>query len=328
MSAKPQESTIYENSDQLILEQIPDKTRHQDPFYGVTFSGRSVPQNRIIPNPPGKKPVSPIQHLGQPELGYTSENVDFVRAILTGGGLNPNSYRLPPLIRRISACLRALKMDSVSAARDLVSQNPQYLAVAVDSLLIGTTDFFRDEPVFRVLAKAVVPDLISRNAKSKVLSVASSGGEELYSVAMLFAHHGGLEKTRFVGRDIRESVIKVARQATYPSHATESIPGDLCERYLVKIGKTVSIHSEITKRVEWELHNVLSSQEIEQWDMILCRNLAIYLESEVSHHLWDRLSSALVPGGILVVGRAERPLIQDLNRIGPCIYKKNQNTHG
>jgi chemotaxis protein methyltransferase CheR len=61
--------------------------------------------------------------------------------------------------------------------------------------------------------------------------------------------------------------------------------------------------------------------------MILCRNLAIYLEPATALRMWQHLANALVPGGILVVGKAEKPQLAGLRRISPCIFKKTPAFH-
>ena len=79
---------------------------------------------------------------------------------------------------------------------------------------------------------------------------------------------------------------------------------------------------ELSRRLEWRRGDVLRESTGGPWDMILCRNLAIYLEDAVVRALWNRLADALVPGGILVTGRAEKPARTDLVRLSPCSYQK------
>jgi chemotaxis methyl-accepting protein methylase len=58
------------------------------------------------------------------------------------------------------------------------------------------------------------------------------------------------------------------------------------------------------------------------WDLILCRNLAIYLEPVAAEVLWMRLAEAIAPGGYLIVGKAEKPRVSSLRRVAPSIYCK------
>jgi chemotaxis protein methyltransferase CheR len=273
-------------------------------------------------SPPSSRPMPRFTE----ELPHSENNLRFVRTVLTTAGLNASAYRLAPLVRRIPACLRAMKVGGQEAALQMVrSGSPRQLRLAVDALLIGTTSFFRDDAVFQELESRIVPEIVTREKSPKVWSVACSGGKELYSLSMLFASHGVSTRSRFLGTDCRAAAIETARQGNYSASAHHAIPSYLADRYLLQRKHSVSIHPELASRMEWEWADALAFRENDsQWDMILCRNLAIYLEPEITTRLWQELVSQLLPGGILVVGRAEKPQVRDLVRIGPCIYKRIQ----
>jgi chemotaxis protein methyltransferase CheR len=73
--------------------------------------------------------------------------------------------------------------------------------------------------------------------------------------------------------------------------------------------------------------NVLRAPSEGFWDIILCRNVAIYLKREASCALWAMLALRLRPGGLLVVGNAERPSVPGLNHLDRCLYRKNGDSH-
>ena len=75
----------------------------------------------------------------------------------------------------------------------------------------------------------------------------------------------------------------------------------------------------------WRTADVLAGPVPGPWDLILCRNLAIYLQPDANARLWAGLESALRPGGFLVTGKAERPAgpaAARLRAAGPCVYRK------
>ena len=78
--------------------------------------------------------------------------------------------------------------------------------------------------------------------------------------------------------------------------------------------------------IDWRRENVLNADYEGSWNLILCRNLAIYLEAETAARLWQRIAGALAPGGFLVVGSAERPVVAGLHRCGPCIYRRPRHS--
>lgn len=249
----------------------------------------------------------------------------FLEAIFSAAGLERQSYRPGPLLRRIPACLRALRADSVADAGEILKRHPERLAHAVHALLIGTTEFFRDAAVFDALQQGVVPALLERRRYPRVWSVACSEGQELYSVAMMFALRGELAAGQFLGTDCRPQAIAHARRGLYPAATGAGIREPYRSRYSVTgMGGTV-IAPALRRAIDWHVGDIFQDGSIgseRSWDLILCRNLSIYLDPEAGARLWGKLAAALEPGGILVVGKAEKPLAASLQKIAPSIYRK------
>jgi chemotaxis protein methyltransferase CheR len=83
----------------------------------------------------------------------------------------------------------------------------------------------------------------------------------------------------------------------------------------------------VRQALNWQQGNILAVAPGDEaaWDVILCRNVAIYLEAAAAARLWSRLSQALDVGGILVAGKAERPDHQaGLVRWAPCVFEKGK----
>ena len=230
---------------------------------------------------------------------------------------------MAPLIRRLPACLRALRVPSIAVAKDLLTRQPQKLQLAIDALLIGTSSFFRDDLVFEHLADEVIPAMVARTGKPRVWSAACSNGMELYSVAMMLADHAALSLKQLLGTDFRSEAISEAERGIYSPEAASGIPPTLAERHLIRGKASVAVAPAIHASVRWECRDLLTDSDPGPWDMILCRNLAIYLESGVVAQLWKKLRAALAPGGVLVVGKAEKPRLTGLTQVGPCIYRKH-----
>ena len=77
--------------------------------------------------------------------------------------------------------------------------------------------------------------------------------------------------------------------------------------------------------VQWRTADVMRVQEPGVWDLILCRNMAMYLRPEASGKLWDLFERALRPGGYLVMGKAERPAnARRLSPVGPCVFRRDR----
>lgn len=250
----------------------------------------------------------------------------FIRAVLGASGLDVEEYRLAPLLRRIPACLRALRVSTVPDAIMALQDDPTRLKTVVNSLLIGTTSFFRDPQLFARLEEQVVPAMIERNSSPRIWSAGCSDGSELYSVAMLVSEIQTRPDAYFLGSDCRPSVLETAKAAIYRNDAILAIRADLRERYVISKDTEHRICPTLSSRVNWEQRSLLGQAAPGPWDIILCRNVAIYLEVQSAHHMWQRLANALAPGGILVTGRAESPRVTGLDRIGPSLFRKSSSS--
>lgn len=228
------------------------------------------------------------------------------------------------MIRRVPACLRVLRAGSIAEAHERLDKHPEMMARALDALLIGTTDFFRDRPVFDTLQDSVIPDLLERTRHPRVWSAACSDGAELYSVAMTFALFGELKEGQFLGTDCRRQVVDQARRGQFAWPRMCGIREPQRSLFTTRhAGQDAGgISPEIRRAIRWRTADVLADEPGGPWDMILCRNLAIYLDPGAVSRLWQTLADALAPGGILVVGKAEKPGVPGLRKLHPSIYCK------
>jgi chemotaxis methyl-accepting protein methylase len=192
---------------------------------------------------------------------------------------------------------------------------------ALDALLIGVTEFFRDAAVFASLRDDVLPALARTGRPLRVWSAACSTGAELYSVAMLLAESGRLAGARLLGTDCRPGAVGSARSGRYSAAEVKRIPAALAGRYLRPEGDGFRIALPEAD-IRWRTADLGRSVEPGPWDLILFRNTAIYMEPAAAGRVWAALAQVLAPGGALVTGRAERPHIESLGPLRSCICRK------
>ncbi|WP_367870891.1 protein-glutamate O-methyltransferase CheR [Luteolibacter sp. Populi] len=295
-------------------------------FAGISFAGKSSPRIPVIRGagslPCSAKPRLTLRPDRFDELeDRTTDDAVFLSETLLSAGLDPARYRMAPLRRRLPACLRALRANSLHEAAEILRAAPERLALALNTLLIGTSSFFRDEPVFEHLASSVIPTLVARCTHPRVWSAACSDGAELYSVAMLLARYRPLAGDQLLGSDFRPRAIELAKRGIYPAEEAAAVPTDLRGRFLSGGRSRVIVSAELRRATRWECRDLLEAPPRQSWDLVLCRNLAIYLAGPAVENLWKKLAAVLAPGGVLVVGKAEKPRIPGLKRIAPCIYR-------
>ena len=254
-----------------------------------------------------------------------------LRWLFARAGLDFRHYKPESLRRRLPACLRAVRAGSAAQARDVLRRDPELLAPALDALLIGVTSFFRDDAVFAALRLRVLPQLVERwraDGRGRPLRVWSAGcstGAELYSVALLLLELGALWPGRceLLGTDCRPDVVKRAAAGAFEPAAVCGVPPQLVRKYFACDGGHYRVRADVRSAVRWRRGDVLDSPEPGPWDLVLCRNLAIYLQPDATSRLWASLGSAVSEGGILVLGKAERPLgAAGWASAGPCVYRR------
>jgi chemotaxis protein methyltransferase CheR len=245
----------------------------------------------------------------------------FLAWILRSCGASPDAYLPSALARRMSACLRGAQAATDAVARERLEADPRRLEEMLDILLIGVTDFFRDPFVFEALEARALPELLASRERVRVLSAGCSDGRELYSLAIALAARGALERGEFTGIDLRRSALRRAAEGRFPR--PEGVDLRRFAGLFREEGDTLLSAPALRERFRWRRANLLEYSEEETYDVILCRNLAIYLRQDAGSALWASLAARLSPGGVLVTGKAEAPppgLF--LRRIGPCLYQR------
>ena len=281
----------------------------------IRFSGHAPANHRVPPPRPEARVWTRATASPSPEPAGPLAD-----AVLRTAGLDPATYRSAPLARRVPACLRALRAGDEDTACRTLATTPALVQPVLSTLLIGVSAFFRDEAVFDLLRSAVIPGLPA-NRTVRVLSVGCSNGAELYCVAMLLADAGRLDGAQVVGVDCRAEALAEAREGVFAADALAPVDEATRRRHFVPVSGGYRVADRLRQRVTWELVNATGFVPAGPWDLVLCRNLAIYLVPAASDVLFTRLTSALVPGGHLVVGKAERPpAALPLTALGRCVH--------
>lgn len=254
---------------------------------------------------------------------------EFAAWVLESCGLPAKAYRPAPLHRRLAACMRGLKADSLAHAHHLLKKHPALRAAAIDSFLIGVTEFSRDTAVFETLRRVIPGDSALHKDPIRVWSAGCSNGAELYSVAMLLAEEGLLSRSILLGTDCRAGAIREAQCGLYPEAYVLPMDASLRRKYMHRIGGQWRVRQSLHAPIQWRVQNLLAGCEKGPWDIILWRNMAIYLKPESAEQVWEAMMRELRTGGILVAGRAERPPASaGLACIGPCVYRLQRPAAG
>jgi chemotaxis methyl-accepting protein methylase len=260
-----------------------------------------------------------------PEPDPPTEKAAFVQWLFALAGLDSRCYRAETLQRRLPSCLRALRARNPAEARDRLEEEPGLLGPALDAMLVGVTGFFRDGPVFDLLRRQVLPALGPDRRGVQAWSVGCSDGCELVSLGILLAEARRLGGSYLLGTDCRPSAVRRAKTGWYDGAALQALPDGLRSRYFLPQDDGGMVVPELRAALRWRVADVLAGPEPGVWDVILFRNAAMYLRPEAARRLWERFETHLRPGGVLVLGRAERPTgARRLAPIGPCVFLRTR----
>jgi chemotaxis protein methyltransferase CheR len=202
------------------------------------------------------------------------------------------------------------------------------------------TYFFREKSqleLFSNLLKEIKTKRQKRNEqKLRVLSLASSSGEEAYSLNILVQESGHFLwdwDIRITGIDINRLALKKAGEASYTKNSFRGLNGDshLVDKYFNAEGERYVLRRSLTRNVDFRHGNILDAGSyigLEPTDVIFCRNVLIYMSDEAIGRLARNLHGVLSETGYLFIGSSES-LIQKTNlfvpeyRNGVIVYRKN-----
>jgi two-component system, chemotaxis family, CheB/CheR fusion protein len=219
-------------------------------------------------------------------------------------------YKRATVLRRIERRMQVNGLATLPAYRDFLNEHVHERPALLKDMLISVTNFFRDREVFDALEEIVVPLLVADTARTTGIRAWSAGcasGEEAYSLAMLLeeaAAPHGLPMQVFA-TDIDEEAIAHARRGCYPSAVGNDIGPDRMARFLVSEDNFVRVIQPLRERVLFARHNVLQDPPFSRLDLIVCRNLLIYLNREAQARVLELFHFALRPGGYLLLGSSE-----------------------
>jgi two-component system CheB/CheR fusion protein len=223
-----------------------------------------------------------------------------------------SNYKHPTLIRRIARHLQIHELEDISAYLDLLRNNPDEMQSLVKNLLINVTNFFRDKDAFAALEKNVVPKLFEGKTgkdQVRVWSVGCASGEEAYSLAMLLREYAaGLPdppKLQVFATDVDDEAIAEARYNRYPEAIEADVTPDRLRRFFVKENGRYRIRKDLRELILFAPHNILRDPPFSRLDLIVCRNLLIYLNRETQDKVLQIFHFALNESGKLFLGNSE-----------------------
>lgn len=189
----------------------------------------------------------------------------------------------------------------------------------IDAISTNETLFFRDNSPFELLRHKILPELIDARSKAhpantrvplRIWSAACSTGQEIYSVAMVLRELlGNLSRysIKLIGTDISDAAIAQASAGKYNKFEIErGLAKDKLNRYFTAYSGGWRVKDELRAMANFRKINLMQPfVGVGKYDIILCRNVAIYFTQEDRKKLFHKLAQALEPDGYLIIGSTE-----------------------
>ena len=256
--------------------------------------------------------------------------------VLAAGGIDLNRYKDRCVLRRIAVRQRAAGAADLRAYLKLVSRDPIERGQLVKALTIHVSQFLRNPGTFHAIRKEVLPAILAEKDRtgSRALRLWSAGcayGEEAYSLALLLreAALDALDRysTTIYGTDIDPGCLRMAREGRYSAASLKSMPPHWKQRYFTAEGAEYVVRPGLRGLVHFKLHSLLDPVPFGRIDLVVFRNVLIYMTDALQEQVLLSIHSALNPGGYLILGKVEglsgaaADLFQPVN-VPERIYRK------
>lgn len=228
--------------------------------------------------------------------------------------LQMSKYKRETIIRRIHKRMILSHSKSFEEYLGFLNSNTKELHLLFQDFLIGVTTFFRDKEAFNTLEKELYNYLKNKpeGYELRLWSVACSSGEEVYSLAILIAKISEeLDRSfslQLFATDINNEALSVARKGWYSKESLSKLDPILKNKYFIEVDNGYQVIQSLRLQIVFTHHNILSDPPLINQDIIICRNLLIYIAAKVQKELLKLFHYSLKRDGILFLGSSESTL--------------------
>lgn len=227
-------------------------------------------------------------------------------------GFDFRNYALPSLKRRVWNFMQSEDIATISLLQDRILHDSAWLDRFLYALSVNVSAMFRDPRFYETFRNRVVP-ILKTYPFIRIWLAGVSMGEEVYSLAILLQEEGIYERCRIYATDINDAVLKKAREGIYPIELMQTYTNNYIKAggtrsfsdYYTAAYDSVKLKSSLRDNVVFAQHNLVSDSSFNEFQVILCRNVMIYFNSQLQAHVHHLLHQSLVVFGILGVGAKE-----------------------
>ena len=247
------------------------------------------------------------------EATPTDEQLGEIFALLRRvSGVDFRQYKTPTVKRRLLRRMALHRLHDSAAYLRYLRENVKEAHALYQDLLIHVTRFFREPESFKVLVSEVFPELIASRSEDEAFRFWVPGcatGEEPYSVAIALLEtmeeQGASHRVQIFGTDVSESAIEQARAGVYPPSISADVSAERLKRFFIKADGSYRVSKALRDVCVFARHDLSRDPPFSRLDLIVCRNVMIYLDAAIQKRLISVFHYALKSTGYLMLGPAE-----------------------
>jgi two-component system, chemotaxis family, CheB/CheR fusion protein len=227
-------------------------------------------------------------------------------------GFDFTGYKRTSLMRRVAHRMGQVSITDHGDYIDYLQLNPDEFNSLFNTILINVTSFFRDPEAWDYLRDKVIPSMLAERGPEDPIRIWSAGcasGEEAYSIAIVLAEALGADafrqRVKIYATDVDDEALAQARQAVYSSRELEGLAPELLEKYFEPNDGKYSFRKDLRRTVIFGRNDLVQDAPISRIDLLVCRNTLMYFTQETQAKILSRFHFALIPRGVLFLGKAE-----------------------
>jgi two-component system CheB/CheR fusion protein len=303
----------------LVLVQAPEEAEYESMPRSAIATGLAdlvAPVAELATQLVAAKRIDATLHLpvGADALAETDSQtlLQILAQVRVRTGHDFSGYKPATLWRRIARRLQLTQPPTLAAYLHRLRQDSAETEALFRDLLINVTEFFRDPAAWATLESTVLPQLFAgkgRDDTVRVWVVGCATGEEAYSLAMLLLEYADTlvapPAIQVFASDLSQPALDVAREGVYPAAIAAAVSAARLARFFTPENSHYRVRPEVRERVLFTHHNLLQAPPFSKLDLVVCRNLLIYLQPAVQARVFETFAYALRAGGYLFLGNAE-----------------------
>lgn len=222
------------------------------------------------------------------------------------------NYAVASLRRRVALAMERLDCESVSQLERRVSSDPELFARMLQYLTIQVSEMFRDPGYFKALRTEVLP-MLGTYPTIKIWIAGCSTGEEVWSLLIVLAEEGLLDRSLIYATDINPEALRAAEAGVYArdriavfssNYLTGGGTGSLADYYHAAY-EGVVFDRALRRQVLFADHSLATDTVFSEVQLVSCRNVLIYFDRPLQERAIGLFREALVRRGFLGLGAKE-----------------------